>query len=126
MSNRRVLFRGFNSDIDQIHTIFRLMGTPTPDDWPGLENIPFWRQTFPDWPARPMAALVPNMAPEGVDFVTRILRYDCKKRLSAKAALHHPYLRSHILSPGSARNSGCNEAANDEKATRENLYLPSL
>jgi hypothetical protein len=102
MSNRRVLFHGFKSDIDQIHTIFRLLGTPTPDVWPGLEDIPYWRQTFPVWPARSVASLVPNMSPDGADFMSRVLRYDARSRMSAKAALQHPYLRNFVQSPMSA------------------------
>ena len=99
LSNRRVLFRGFKADIDQIHTVFRLLGTPTPEQWPGIESVPYWRSTFPDWPTRPVGLLVPRMNPQGVDFVSRILRYDAKHRMSASTAMLHPYLAGRANGP---------------------------
>jgi hypothetical protein len=107
MSNRRVLFRGFKSDIDQIHTIFRLLGTPSPAVWPGLQDVPYWRQTFPDWPARTVASLVPLMSPDGADFVSRILRYDAQSRMTAKSALTHPYLRARAQQPLQGQSQNC-------------------
>jgi hypothetical protein len=107
MSNRRVLFRGFKSDIDQIHTIFRLLGTPSPAVWPGLQDVPYWRQTFPDWPARTVASLVPLMSSDGADFVSRILRYDAQSRMTAKSALTHPYLRARAQQPLQGQNQNC-------------------
>lgn len=98
MSNRSVLFKGY-SDIDQIHTIFRLLGTPTSETWPGLEDVPYWRGTYPDWPARSMETYLPRMGPEGVDLIAQILRYDPKTRLTAKAALLHPFIRPFHRTP---------------------------
>ncbi|KAJ1414127.1 kinase-like domain-containing protein [Ochromonadaceae sp. CCMP2298] len=94
MSNRSVLFKGY-SDIDQIHSIFRLLGTPEPRDWPGLSEMPYWRNTFPQWPlAAPgcMARLLPRLGPDGVDLMTRMLRFNARTRLSARAALLHPFI----------------------------------
>ena len=91
MAHRNVLFRGF-SDIDQIHTIFRLLGTPTAEEWPGLESVPYWRGTYPSWPARHMHAFLPRMGSDGIDFMSKILCYDPKLRMSARAALQHPFI----------------------------------
>ncbi len=91
MAHRNVLFRGF-SDIDQIHTIFRLLGTPTAEEWPGLEAVPYWRGTYPCWPARHMHAFLPRMGTDGIDFMSKILCYDPKLRMSARAALQHPFI----------------------------------
>lgn len=92
MSNRAVLFKGY-SDIDQIHTIFRLLGTPCEASWPGLTQVPYWRGTYPDWPARPLQSFLPRLGAEGVDLVAQIFRYDPRSRLTARAALLHPFIR---------------------------------
>lgn len=43
----RVLFPG-DSEIDQLYHIFRQLGTPTEEMWPGVTNFPEWKP-FPKW-----------------------------------------------------------------------------
>lgn len=52
MANRKPLFQG-DSEIDQIFKIFRGKGTPTPETWPGIENFPDYKSTFPKWKENP-------------------------------------------------------------------------
>ncbi|EAU81687.2 CMGC/CDK/CDC2 protein kinase [Coprinopsis cinerea okayama7 len=84
------LFPG-DSEIDQIFKIFRLLGTPNEDIWPGVSTLPDYKPTFPNWSRQDLAKAVPTLDEAGIDMLKRTLTYDSAKRLSAKRALVHPY-----------------------------------
>jgi len=41
------IFLAGDSEIDQIFKIFKLLGTPDKDSWPGVTEYEFWKSTFP-------------------------------------------------------------------------------
>ncbi|KAJ7769396.1 kinase-like domain-containing protein [Mycena metata] len=84
------LFPG-DSEIDQIFKIFRIMGTPNELSWPGIEALPDYKPTFPQWSAQELARVVPTLDEDGLDILQATLMYDSTKRISAKRALIHPY-----------------------------------
>ncbi|KAJ7186520.1 kinase-like domain-containing protein [Mycena filopes] len=84
------LFPG-DSEIDQIFKIFRIMGTPNAISWPGIESLPDYKPTFPQWSPQELARVVPALDPDGLDMLQATLMYDSTKRISAKRALVHPY-----------------------------------
>lgn len=43
------LFKGDHSEIDQLFTIFRQLGTPTYKQWPELKTLPNYSMTYPQW-----------------------------------------------------------------------------
>jgi serine/threonine protein kinase len=90
MFARRPLFPG-DSEIDQLHQIFSILGTPTEERWPAVTELPGYKETFPKWQRRPLSELIPNADPLGIDLVEKMLEYDPVKRISAKMALDHPY-----------------------------------
>ena len=90
MSNKRAFLTGDN-EIDQLHKIFRCFGTPNVDDWPEIVNMPYWRNNFPTWEPLGWQLLVPNLSPEGVDLMEKLFRYNPDSRITAAAALEHPY-----------------------------------
>ncbi|KAG8926287.1 Cyclin-dependent kinase catalytic subunit [Tulasnella sp. 418] len=57
------LFPG-DSEIDQIFKIFRIMGTPNEDIWPGVSQLPDYKPTFPQWSPQPLSKVI-----EGIDDV---------------------------------------------------------
>ncbi|KAJ6160942.1 hypothetical protein N7470_004338 [Penicillium chermesinum] len=75
MCTRKPLFPG-DSEIDEIFKIFRILGTPDEETWPGLEEA-------------------------GAQLLEALLEYDPAHRLSAKQACMHPYFRH-----GSSHYSG--------------------
>ncbi|KAK6181670.1 hypothetical protein SNE40_009480 [Patella caerulea] len=90
MITRRPLFPG-DSEIDQLFRIFRTLGTPDETTWPGISQLPDFKTTFPRWPSQPIANVVTILAEEGKDLITKMLYYEPSRRVSAKAALLHPY-----------------------------------
>jgi cyclin-dependent kinase len=90
IASSRPLFCG-DSEIDQLFKIFRLLGTPTEETWPGVELLRDYKPSFPKWQAQEMTALAKFLDPDGLDLLMKMLTYDPEKRISAKAALDHPY-----------------------------------
>nr|XP_014337741.1 PREDICTED: cyclin-dependent kinase 3 isoform X2 [Bos mutus] len=90
---RRALFPG-DSEIDQLFRIFRTLGTPSEAMWPGVTQLPDYKGSFPKWTSKGLEEVVPNLEPEGQDLLLQLLQYDPSRRISAKAALAHPYFSS--------------------------------
>uniref|UniRef100_H2YBU8 Protein kinase domain-containing protein n=1 Tax=Ciona savignyi TaxID=51511 RepID=H2YBU8_CIOSA len=90
MATKRPLFHG-DSEIDQLFRIFRVLGTPTDDIWPGVTQLKDYKQTFPKWKKGSLCDSVKNLGEDGIDLLAKCLVYNPAKRISAKVALSHPY-----------------------------------
>ncbi|NXD87876.1 CDK3 kinase, partial [Halcyon senegalensis] len=90
MVTRKALFPG-DSEIDQLFRIFRTLGTPTEETWPGVTQLPDYQWDFPQWARKEMKEIVPNLDQDGRDLLVQLLLYDPSRRISAKAALSHRY-----------------------------------
>lgn len=88
-----------DSEIDQIFKIFRLMGTPTVQSWPGLAQMPDNKQSFPKWQPADLRKLLPEMDERGLHLLNSMLQIDPERRISAKSALRHPYFHPPSTSP---------------------------
>jgi len=89
------LFPG-DSEIDQIFRIFRILGTPNDETWPGVRTLPDYKSTFPNWAGSDLAQVVPPLDKDGIDLLRKTLIYDSADRISAKRALLHPYLVNYV------------------------------
>ncbi|KAJ1551266.1 Cyclin-dependent kinase catalytic subunit [Nowakowskiella sp. JEL0078] len=67
------------------------MGTPKPEIWPGVDELPDFKPTFPMWSAVDLHQFFPNMGEAGIDLLKKMLTYDPAYRISARKALAHPY-----------------------------------
>lgn len=87
---KKPLFEG-DSEIDQLYRIFRILGTPNEENWPGVSSLRDYKSTFPNWQANPIQSVVANLNldPLGIDLLNRMLKYDPNHRITAKAALQH-------------------------------------
>ncbi|XP_002737515.1 cyclin-dependent kinase 1-like [Saccoglossus kowalevskii] len=90
MATKRPLFHG-DSEIDQLFRIFRTLGTPNDEIWPGVSSLPDYKPTFPNWSPGQLPAAIKNIDDDGVDLLKKMLVYDPAYRISAKTALNHPY-----------------------------------
>ncbi|ESU10137.1 cell division control protein 2 [Fusarium graminearum PH-1] len=90
MCSRKPLFPG-DSEIDEIFKIFRTLGTPDEDAWPGVTAYPDFKPSFPKWQRDFSTPLCPNLNEQGLELLDYLLICDPVTRISAKAALNHPY-----------------------------------
>ncbi|XP_068990301.1 cyclin-dependent kinase 1 isoform X2 [Neodiprion pinetum] len=90
MATKKPLFQG-DSEIDQLFRIFRVLRTPTEEIWPGVTQLPDYKATFPNWTSNNLASQVKVIDEQGLDLLQAMLVYDPVYRISARAALQHPY-----------------------------------
>ncbi|KAK1880984.1 Cyclin-dependent kinase 6 [Dissostichus eleginoides] len=91
MFRRRPLFRG-NSDVDQLGKIFDVVGVPSVEDWPQEVALP--QSAFTPRPPKQLEDLVPDMDEQGQALLMQFLAFNPSRRISAFAALSHPYFQS--------------------------------
>jgi len=80
-------------EIDQLFKIFRCLGTPNEETWPGVSSFKDYKPTFPQWTGNHLAKQVPGIEPLGLDLLKRMLVYEPSKRISAREALQHEYFK---------------------------------
>ena len=92
----RPLFPGSDVD-DQLKRIFKLLGTPTEETWPGVTQLPDYKP-FPLYhPTTSFAQVVPKLNIKGRDLLQKLLVCNPSQRMSAEDAMAHPYFAD--LSP---------------------------
>ncbi|XP_068939841.1 cyclin-dependent kinase 5 isoform X1 [Petaurus breviceps papuanus] len=86
----RPLFPGNDVD-DQLKRIFRLLGTPTEEQWPAMTKLPDYKP-YPMYPATTsLVNVVPKLNATGRDLLQNLLKCNPVQRISAEEALQHPY-----------------------------------
>lgn len=93
MATKKPLFPG-DSEIDELFKIFQVLGTPSEVTWSGVSSLPDYARVFPQWQSEPLARFLPGVEPEGVELLQRMLVYSPAQRITALAALEHPYFNS--------------------------------
>ncbi|KAL1311917.1 hypothetical protein HN51_038595 [Arachis hypogaea] len=86
---KQALFPG-DSELQQLLHIFRLLGTPNEEVWPGVSKLMNWHE-YPQWNPQELYMAVPTLDDQGVDLLSQMLQYEPSKRISAKKAMEHPY-----------------------------------
>ncbi|RKO97685.1 hypothetical protein CXG81DRAFT_28222 [Caulochytrium protostelioides] len=105
------LFPGKNNE-DQLQKIFKLLGTPNEQTWPGVSELPEYKPNFPVYPAQSLAARLPMLDPVALDLLSRMLHYQPQLRISAKDALNHIYFQDLIQQSAAASASSAAGAPN--------------
>eukprot|EP00163_Fabomonas_tropica_P031802 TRINITY_DN769_c0_g1_i3.p1 TRINITY_DN769_c0_g1~~TRINITY_DN769_c0_g1_i3.p1 ORF type:complete len:209 (-),score=54.86 TRINITY_DN769_c0_g1_i3:127-753(-) len=91
MATGRPLFPG-QSEGDQLLRIFHLLGTPTPQSWPGITDLPDYNEKFHVYEAKGLrSAMGDKLDEQGLELLSKMLVYDPNERITAAAAMRHPY-----------------------------------
>jgi len=94
MVTGRPLFPGCDVE-DQLHLIFKLLGTPYDQDWSLIARMKeMQRDKLPDYPRKSLVPRVPRLDSAGVNLLYSLLDYNTRHRISAREAIKHPYLQS--------------------------------
>ena len=86
-----------DSEVDELFRIFRVLGTPNEDVWPGVTALQDWNEDFPKWPALQVAKFVPTLSEAGIELMQQLLILDPKRRLSAVECLNHRYFADMMM-----------------------------
>lgn len=91
---KKPVFQG-NDEIHQLEVIYRVFGTPTPERWQEITELPWYelvkpkevilnhfRELFRRW-----------LSPAALDLAEQLLTYDPSKRVTAIQALEAPYFK---------------------------------
>jgi len=93
MATGSVLFQG-DLEIDTIFKIFRLLGTPNDDVWPGVTDLRDFTSKFPQWQDTHLESVKSTgvaLGQLGVDLIRACLEYNPVERPCAKRLLQHPF-----------------------------------
>eukprot|EP00727_Mastigamoeba_balamuthi_P009375 m51a1_g506 putative cmgc rck mak protein kinase (937) ;mRNA; f:291979-295742 len=124
----RPLFPGQN-ETDQIFKVCSVLGAPTAATWPeGLRLAASMGLKFPNVAPTSLRELIPNASEDAIDLMTKLMRYDPNKRLTAAQALQHPFFQGAGTSLPSVRESrsagGSSVAGNDFLARVREAHNP--
>jgi serine/threonine protein kinase len=97
MVTGRMLFQpSSNTDLGQLLSIFSVCGTPTPDDWPGIESLPGYASIArgPHTHSILSQRLLETLPPEFhclSELLEAMLVLDPRQRITADEVLTHPF-----------------------------------
>lgn len=102
------LFPGAN-ELDQIQKIHNIIGTPHPDILEKMrKRSSHMNFNFPPKVGTGIDKLLPDVNPDAIDLIKKLLAYNPDERYSARQALKHPYFKelrdqerlSHVIASG--------------------------
>ncbi|CUM67711.1 uncharacterized protein PRCAT00005416001 [Priceomyces carsonii] len=85
-------FQGFE-EVGQLHKIFNIMGTPTVESWPEIEDLPWIEMLKPkiNKASNFRNQYASIMSEQSFDLAEKLLQLNPAKRLTAEEALQHAY-----------------------------------
>lgn len=90
----RTPFLPGDSDISQLNTIFRALGTPTEQEWPSIVTLPDYDSSFTREKSierTPLKTIFNAASDDTIDLLSKMLVYDPAKRIKSSEVLKHPY-----------------------------------
>ncbi|XP_072285526.1 cyclin-dependent kinase 16 isoform X3 [Pyxicephalus adspersus] len=93
MVTGRPVFPGSTVE-EQLHFIFRILGTPTEETWPGiLSNEEFKSYNYPKYYPDPIQKHAPRLDSDGANLLSKLLQLEGRRRISADEAMKHSYFQ---------------------------------
>ncbi|XP_018644985.1 serine/threonine kinase [Schistosoma mansoni] len=92
-------FPGSKDSVDQLDKIFRVMGTPCEETWPGVSKLPKYKTLrLHFYPNRPLHRVISRLsrAPHAESLALQFLQLQPSKRISARAAMRSAYFSNHL------------------------------
>ncbi|XP_057450790.1 cell division control protein 2 homolog [Lotus japonicus] len=84
------IFKALHFVDDELEAIFRVLGTPTEETWPGVTSFNDF-QNIRQYKPLDLETIFADLGTAGLDLLTSMLCLDPSKRISAEAALEHAY-----------------------------------
>jgi len=94
MATSQATFPG-DSEVGTIFKIFKVVGTPSTDSWPGLRDLDHWKETFPKYPPTDLESIYslrPELGPDGLDLLRNLLPLNPQIRMKARRAKESPFV----------------------------------
>jgi cyclin-dependent kinase 12/13 len=91
---KRAILPG-RTELDQLDLIFKLCGTPNEDNWPGVQNLPYWNTLKPL--VKRASSLRQTFAffdSQAFELIESMLKLNPKERITAEQALQSPWFAS--------------------------------
>lgn len=89
--NGSPLFPGEN-DIEQLCCVLRILGTPSPQVWPEITELPDYNKiSFKEQAPVPLEEVLSDASPQALDLLGQFLLYPPRQRIAASQALLHQY-----------------------------------
>ena len=89
----RVPYLPGDSDVGQLNTIFRALGTPNEQDWPTMTSLPDYVK-LPWYPKTSLKTQFRAATEDAIDLLSKLFTYDPAKRPTAEEALRHAYFQN--------------------------------
>lgn len=126
MFKGRPILQG-NTDLNQIHLVFDLMGSPNEENMPGWSTLPGC-EGVKSFPQR-KSTLSQNFREQGSLFISllgELLKLNWRKRINAMDALEHHYFKSHPLpaKPGEIPQFQESHELDRKKFREQKAHLP--
>lgn len=86
----RVPFLPGETDLDQLNQIFKVLGSPSEEDWPHVSTLPHFVQ-FKPMPAIPFRDIFTASSDDLIEVLEKMLALNPLKRCTCKEALKMPY-----------------------------------
>lgn len=111
MFTRKAIFPGEGGELSQLEKIYNVLGTPSPSQWPGITDMPWYELMHPatatasDGSKRKRVFEIQFgdiLSPAAMDLVSRIFRYDPNARPDAAMILEHDYFTKEAPEPQQA------------------------
>ena len=90
-------FPGVRCTYDQLDKIFKILGTPTEENWPGISQLPGYKlDKLSFYKQKKLGLSFPRLydIAEVESIASALLQVNPKKRIGAEEALQHQYFRS--------------------------------
>lgn len=97
-----------SSEADQLDKIFRIIGTPSEQEWP--ENVSLSWNSFHPCSGVCFESFLPELGTDGENLLKSMLSFDPLKRINAFNALLHPYFKESGYNYSSPVRSPSSEA----------------